>query len=204
MKKIILLIFVLNIIGCKNKQNSIEEKSITNSEVFNDSNNNENTFSSNKMVETFNYSKPYCICDTSKITDVEYLKKLCVKYFLKPNYDIKNIESLERIWSGQLFSIGKSQVYKLNFKDVALSMGENTLVVVSFDKNVMYRINLQQFEPTFLRSDLPPVFSGRYYYRGGGDFYSYSVVNDTLYCFFESDLVTLKYSYDNCRCFKKN
>jgi len=205
MKKLIILFLIFNIIGCENKRNSIKKSRIIDSTFTSETSIIlENKNSSNRMVETFDYSKPYYVRDTSKINDIGYLKKLCVEYFLNTNYDITNLESLEKIWSGQLFSIGKCQVYKLNFKDVALSMGENTLVVVSLDKNVMYRINLQQFEPTFLHSDLPPVFSGRYYYRGGGSFYSYHVVNDTLLNFFESDLVTKLYSYDDCRCYKNN
>ncbi len=180
MRKRILLFLIFSIIGCKHGQNSIDESNnIESTFTSKTSIKGAKTYANNRMLETFDYSKPYDIRDTSKIDDVGYLKKLCIEYFLNSNYDITNIESLERVWEGQLFSIGKCQVYKLNFKDVAMSMGENTLVVVSLDKNVMYRLNLQQFEPTFLRSDLPAVFSGRYYYRGGGSFYSYYVVNDT-------------------------
>jgi len=200
---IFLLIIVT--ISCNNKHNQTERNYINNSNYNSiGSLKNKESITIKRKIETYDFSAPYNIEDKSKIEKIEYLKKLCVKYFLNSKYNITNVKSLNKIWEGQLYSIGHSNVYKLIFQNVALSMGESTLVVVSLDKNIMYRINLQEFEPTYIQFDLPPIFSGRYFYRGGGAFYSYYVVDDTLINFFESDLVTSIIRNDDCKGFKNN
>ena len=206
MKKLIILFIIINITACENKQNSVEKTKIINTGIISKKpiEKEAKKLTGNRKVESFDFSKPYYILDSSRIEDVGYLKKLCAEYFLHADYNIKNIKKLEKIWSGKLFSIGKCQVYKLDLINVCEAAGKNTLVVVSLDKKVMYQMNLQQFEPTLIQKNLPPVFSGRYYYRGGGAFYSYYVVNDTLTNFFESDLVTDLYSKYECRCFKND
>ena len=151
------------------------------------------------------YSKSYPVVDTSRIEDLGYLKKLCLNYFLGQDYNITHIKSLRKIWEGELYKIGYCHVYKLDFgQNVPLSAGINTMVIVNLDDNVLYRVNLQTFEPTVIRKELPVIFSGRYFFRGGGAFYSYYSVNDTLYNFFESDVVISICKDDECKCYKND